>query len=70
MPDANAPSIPALPPLRPIAEAPIKPGKCFGLCLLQTNPVGWVTGLWDGYGWFTQDHATELQPTSFLLLPS
>lgn len=53
----------------PIEEAPIENGKPFGPCLLGPgNDSDWVTGYWNGEGWFG-DCGLRLHPAFYALLP-
>jgi hypothetical protein len=52
-----------------IDEAPVRPGENFGPCLL--GPGGnsdWVTGYWNGTGWYGDD-GIALSPQWWALLP-
>jgi hypothetical protein len=56
--------------LSPIENAPVKQGEIFGPCLLGPgNNSDWVTGWWNGHGWFADD-GTLVRPRWWALLPA
>lgn len=57
--------------IRPIEEAPIKPGIKFGPCALSPgiNGCDWIIGEWDGYAWFNQVGEIIIHPRYFALMP-
>lgn len=57
--------------IRPIAEAPVTAGVKYGPCALAPGINGreWITGEWDGEGWFLLTGETRLYPRYFALMP-
>jgi hypothetical protein len=59
-----------LPPMiviRPIAEAAVREGHDFGPCILDVDSE-WITGYWNGEGWYSLE-GDPVQPSRFGLLP-
>jgi hypothetical protein len=53
----------------PMSEAPTKPGKSFGLCVIALAGGIWTLGYWNGFGWYGEDGFPLSSPILWALLP-